>query len=479
MSSAGAIFHAAMQRISRSDGRSAVAAAAYRSGADLYDERTGQWAYYEHRTEHGQIGQTLLVLPSGEEPDRGKFWNDQAAHLKRGDANEAWELEVALPTALTDEQNAALIRRYAIELAGRYGVAADACIHTSLDNRPPPETSPLNGIFEPPEDKPLNPHCHIMLSACSVDMDGKLGRKCVALDPIHCKRNGLPTPAETERARWCELVNEALAAAGHDVRIDHRTLKEQGIERDPQRHAGKGAIGVWAEITAHNAQVKDDADELARLDAEYAAETKKLQAIMREIEQVNEPRKPFFPTTDREAGQVRDRFYALVDERIENHKADTVRVSEVEKRLSEIHEIHESQPHFWEYKKKKAKAAIDIEWNHLQKEHKELRHVIGTTCTRDEAQQAVLKEFPAYAPALEELNRRVQIIQWEGAVRRQEEDERRKIEIEVEKAAYFAELATQQTKAPEPPPKAPEREIEQSKAQETPSKSRDDDGLTM
>jgi hypothetical protein len=320
-----------------------------------------------------------------------------------------------------------------------------------------------------------------MLSACSVDMDGKLGRKCVALDPIHCKRNGLPTPAETERARWCELVNETLAAAGHDVRIDHRTLKEQGIERDAQRHAGKGAIGVWAEITAHNAQVKEDVEELAKLDAEYAATTKKLQAIMREIEVINEPRMPFFPTTDAEAGQVRDRFNGLVDERMANHKADVARVTEIESRLSEIDDIHESQPQFWQYKKRKEKAAVGLEWRTLNAEWHEIKQRNGwgkisyaediPEYSRKNAVREVFHEFPAYAPALNELNRRVQIIQLESETKRQVERE----QWERDRAAYFAELAMQQAKAPEPAPKAPEREIEPPKAQETPSKRRDDD----
>jgi hypothetical protein len=324
-----------------------------------------------------------------------------------------------------------------------------------------------------------------MLSACSVGEDGKLGKKCVALDPIHCKRNGLPTPAETERARWCELVNAALAEAGHDVRVDHRTLKEQGIEREAQRHAGKGAIGVWAEITAYNAKIKEDEAEIAQLDAEYAAQTEKLQAIMREIEAINEPRKPFYPTTDKEAGQVRDRFNALVDERRENHKADVARVTDIESRLSDIQGIHESQPQFWQYKKRKEKAAVGVEWRTLNDERQEIKKRNDWSkinyaadiprYSREDAVREVLQEFPAYAPALNELDRRVQLMLADNAIKRQEDEARR----EVEKAAYFADLAMQRAKEPEPAPKAPEREITPSKAQETPAKRRDDDGLTM
>lgn len=306
--SSGAIYHASLKRISRKEGRSAVHAAAYRSGMDLTDERIGTKAEYAHRREHGAIGQTTLVMPNGSTAaDRGEFWNAIEAHHKRGDATVAWELEVALPTALSDEQNAALIRAYAAELAKRYGVAVDACIHTSKDNRPTPEGwNDMGGIFEPPEAKPDNPHCHIMLSACTVSMDGKLGKKCNELDPIHCARAKIGNAAERERPRWAELVNRALAAAGHEVRVDHRTLVEQGIERDPQRHEGK-SINAWAEIVTHNEIVRSDTAELAKLDAEYALETTKLQAMMREIEQINEKRKPFTPRDLNEAQQLERR----------------------------------------------------------------------------------------------------------------------------------------------------------------------------
>jgi hypothetical protein len=281
------------------------------------------------------------------------------------------------------------------------------------------------------------------------------------------------------------LVNEALAAAGHDVRIDHRTLKEQGIERDAQRHAGKGAIGVWAEITAHNAQVKEDAEELARLDAEYAAQTEKLQAIMREIEAINEPRMPFTPSSEAEAGQLRDRFLGLVEERMDNHKADVARVTDIESRLSGIQDIHKSQPQFWQYKKRKEKAAVGVEWRTLNAEWHEIKQRNGwgkinyaadvPKYSREEARREVLREFPDYVPALQVHDRFVAAVEERARV----QIEADRVQWERDRAAYFELQRTQQAKAPEPAPKAPEREIEPPKAQETPSKRRDDDGLTM
>jgi hypothetical protein len=259
------------------------------------------------------------------------------------------------------------------------------------------------------------------------------------------------------------------------VRIDHRTLKEQGIERDAQRHAGKGAIGVWAEITAHNAQVKEDAEELARLDAEYAATTEKLKDIMREIELTNEPRKPFIPTTEAEAGQLRRRFEGLIEKRMDNHKSDVARVTELETRLNELYDIHHSQPQFWEYRKKKAKAAADIEYRQVEDEWRGIKHLKDTHLSHNQARQAVLQEFPEYVPALQEHDRFVAIVQKrideslaESEAKRQQhenalwfEQERAK---EAQEAAKVAELAQ----------KPPEREIEPLAAKETPPKKRND-----
>jgi hypothetical protein len=188
---------------------------------------------------------------------------------------------------------------------------------------------------------------------------------------------------------------------------------------------------------------------------------------MREIEAINEPRMPFFPTTDKEAGQLRVRFDGLVEERKNNHLADVARLEAVENRLSEINDIHLSQPMFWQYKRKQEKAKVEIEWRNLQDEHKALRHVKDTTCTAAEARQAVLLEYPDYAPALRKHDEFAAAILGRIA-------ERQTANHEAEKAAFLADRATQQAKAPEPAPNAPEREIEPSGAQETPSKRRDD-----
>jgi hypothetical protein len=40
------------------------------------------------------------------------------------------------------------------------------------------------------------------------------------------------------RQHWAEQTNRALKWAGHDARIDHRSLEDQGIDRTPTQHQG-------------------------------------------------------------------------------------------------------------------------------------------------------------------------------------------------------------------------------------------------
>jgi ATP-dependent exoDNAse (exonuclease V) alpha subunit len=263
------IYHFSQKRISRAEGRSVTSAAAYRAGEKIFCEYEGRLHDYSHRTKKGDIGDTLLILPNGKDitSQRADFWNSVEQHHRRKDANLAWEFELALPNLLTVEQNRQLVQDYAKELTARYGTAVDVCIHRSHDGK--------------------NPHAHVMLSACQIKPDDTLGLKCNELDPIWCgqqrrKKPNLKKPSDVERPRWAELVNNALASAGHDARTDHRTLAAQGINREPQRHNPMPNSDAAKEIAAHNAQALADMGEIARLDARITDEEQELAALKAE-----------------------------------------------------------------------------------------------------------------------------------------------------------------------------------------------------
>lgn len=238
-----AIYHLSAKPISRGAGRSATAAAAYRAGDYIHDERTGLEFDYTHKT---GVLHAELILPGGGSADRAAFWNALELHHKRQDAILAREVEIALPAELTPEQRQELAVGFARELADRYGVAADVALHAprplgdaELARNPhqhhelDPERGRHNG----------NWHAHILLSACHVSPEGELGRKAVELDPIHCQRHHLESMAEREREHWAERANLALERAGHEAQLDHRSHAERGFDHEPSQHLGLAAAG--------------------------------------------------------------------------------------------------------------------------------------------------------------------------------------------------------------------------------------------
>ena len=107
-----AIFHCPIQIIKRSIGKSAVAAAAYRSGERLTNEWDGMTHDYTHK---GGIVHTEIMLPSHAPPefqDRSTLWNSVEQIEKSSDAQLAREIEVALPVELSPAQQLALVRAF-------------------------------------------------------------------------------------------------------------------------------------------------------------------------------------------------------------------------------------------------------------------------------------------------------------------------------------------------------------------------------
>lgn len=93
-----AIFHCQAKAISRAAGRSATAAAAYRAGVCLKDERTGEIHDYSRKK---GIKYSEIIMPDGNTITREQLWNAAEIAEKRKDAKVAREWELAL--SLRDE----------------------------------------------------------------------------------------------------------------------------------------------------------------------------------------------------------------------------------------------------------------------------------------------------------------------------------------------------------------------------------------
>jgi hypothetical protein len=216
-----AIYHLSVKAISRSAGRSATAAAAYRTGCKIADERTGE--IYDYTRKRG-VESADLVLPDGA-PEwashRPRLWNAAELAEKRKDACVAREFEVALPSELSPAERRRLAMDFAKDMANREGCAVDVAIHApgrEGDNR--------------------NFHAHILRTTRKVEAEG-LGAK---LDTEKAGRKRVDD-LEAVRTLWANMTNERLRENGIEVQVDHRSLKAQGIEREPTRHLGPAASG--------------------------------------------------------------------------------------------------------------------------------------------------------------------------------------------------------------------------------------------
>lgn len=185
-------------------GKSVVAAAAYRAGQKLADERQEREHDYS-RTERVHHSEIMLPKEAPERlQDRATLWNEVEASENRKDAQLAREVQVALPKELTLEQNKELLRDYVQEQFVKRGMIADVSIHGPG-----------------PKGDLRNQHAHILLTTRSVDREG-FGQK-------NREWNDRSLGQEN-RQRWAELTNKHLEKAGHEVRIDHRTLDAQRQE---------------------------------------------------------------------------------------------------------------------------------------------------------------------------------------------------------------------------------------------------------
>jgi len=209
--------------VTRSAGRRATAAAAYRAGERIRDERSGELINYGRRRDvlHAEIflprqfdGMALAWAR-----DRQGLWNTAEHAEKRHNARVAREYQLSLPAELDASRRIALARAFSRDIAERYKVAVDLAVH------------------EPREGgDPRNFHAHLLTTTREVTPAGLGARAGLDIQPLERRRRELPDHRHeylTLRERWATLVNEALREANIVARVDHRSLAAQGIDREP------------------------------------------------------------------------------------------------------------------------------------------------------------------------------------------------------------------------------------------------------
>ena len=309
-----AIFHCNIQIIGRSSGKTATAAAAYRSGTKIVDDEFGKTHDY---TRKGGVAFSEILLCSNapsKYSDRQILWNEVQKIEKQKNAQLCREVEVALPIEFSRNEQIEVVREYIKKNFTDKGMIADWSLHDKLDG---------------------NPHAHILLTMRPLKPNGEWGAKRKDSYVLDDSGNRIPvidpktgkqkigargkkmwerisvsltdwndqTKAEEWRKSWADICNEHLKGQDH---IDHRSYARQGKKQLPTIHEGYVArkiakSGRHSNIISYNQQVRQhNALEQANEQDIQTAENE-LKQLENELEKIKSEQK----------GQEQDGFSSI------------------------------------------------------------------------------------------------------------------------------------------------------------------------
>lgn len=239
--------HYSLEIVKRSDGRSAVKAAAYIAAEKIYDYRRGQWRDFSRK--RGVVHKEILLPDHAPRDfaDHAILWNSVEHVEKQGNAQVARSLIVGLPVELDREAQIALIRDHVQREYVDWGMCADICIHD-------------------PKGKDPNPHAHVLFTMRPLNQDGTWGDKSRREYVLDKHGQKIPLPkgdfkskridltgwdntgnAELWRQAWARDVNREYERWGVEQPIDMRSYARQGLDIEPTRHLGPTAAQMEKE----------------------------------------------------------------------------------------------------------------------------------------------------------------------------------------------------------------------------------------
>ncbi|WP_312489919.1 Ti-type conjugative transfer relaxase TraA [Sphingomonas sp.] len=210
-----AIYHFSAKVVSRANGSSAIASAAYRSASELHDDRLNRDHDFSNKA--GVI-HSEVMLPQGAPEhlnDRATLWNEVEAGEKRKDAQLAREVEFSIPREMNEKQGVQLARDFVKKQFVDRGMVADLNVH-----------------WDKAKDGTPKPHAHVMMTMRDVGPEG-FGKKNRDWNSTELLKDW--------REAWSAHVNERMAELGLEGRIDHRSYEAQGIGLEPQHKIGPAA----------------------------------------------------------------------------------------------------------------------------------------------------------------------------------------------------------------------------------------------
>ncbi|MCR5222216.1 MAG: MobA/MobL family protein [Lachnospiraceae bacterium] len=327
------IYHCSIKIISRSSGRSAVSAAAYRSGEKLFCEETGLTHDYTHK---GGVVMNEILLPKNAPSaylDRSVLWNSVQSVEKRTDAQLCREVEVAFPVEMSRDEMIACVRSYIRENFTSKGMIADWALHDKGDGNPHAHilltlrSFDTNGqwmqkqktvfanardekghaIYDPtlpgydPQNKEATARYRIPALDANGDQkvrirDGK-GKEYL-WEKVSIPANDWNDHANAEiwRESWAKHCNRYLSP---ENRIDHRSYERQGIELEPTIHEG---------VSAREMEIKGSVSDRCMINRNIRERNHLREILMQKTKELAE-------TIRRKAGEIYERLRNINSDR--------------------------------------------------------------------------------------------------------------------------------------------------------------------
>nr|HAZ5017134.1 MobA/MobL family protein [Enterococcus faecium] len=360
-----AIYHLSIKIISRGKGKSAVAAASYRSGEKIKNEYDG---IVHDFTRKGGIAHTEILLPRNapqEFASRSVLWNSVEKIEKSKNSQLAREIEIALPKELSREKQIELVRKYVKENFVKVGMCADVALHDKNDG---------------------NPHAHILLTMRPLNEDktwGAKSKKEYILDKngekIKLKNGNYKTrkinttdwneqeKAEEWRKAWADITNKYLEENSIQEKVDHRSYQRQGIEQIPTIHLGVSATqmekkGIATDRGNINREIKHQNAILREISRRIKALLNWIRGIGKEETAETENIKSTIPPKE----NLLSIFENLINQNADSNNADLEKYIESyqllkDKNITSISELKESIVTLRDKNYKTTKAIKDIE----------------------------------------------------------------------------------------------------------------------
>ena len=211
-----AIAFARTRSLNRADGYNAVGSSAYDCRGKMVDEQSGTIFDYRKLGQRSPAIMLPVILPEGEESvERGVLWNKAELAEKMVNSTIAREMIAALPNELDADAQARIVESVGKFIARQHGVAVDVAIHRDAGNN----------------------HAHVLWTTRKF-VGGELTAKTRELDIKGTASKALLAI----RKHWENECNAELESAGFSERIDMRSYKDQGLDKEGQLHLGPKAF---------------------------------------------------------------------------------------------------------------------------------------------------------------------------------------------------------------------------------------------